>query len=98
MAQARHTQDGDRTEDRPRSRLDGHRAILWILAEQSSLSAKAAAKQATDALNTVIANDKTAATAALEAARVQAKQAAAEAKKAFDAAEAALRPPPPSKG
>ena len=32
MAQARHTQDGDRTEDRPRSRLDGHRAILWILA------------------------------------------------------------------
>ena len=32
MAQARHTQDGSRTEERPRSRLDGHRAILWILA------------------------------------------------------------------
>jgi len=32
MAQARHTQDGDRAEARPRSRLDGHRAILWILA------------------------------------------------------------------
>ncbi|MBB3891414.1 hypothetical protein GGQ61_002131 [Phenylobacterium haematophilum] len=32
MAQARHTQDGSRTNVRPRSRLDGHRAILWILA------------------------------------------------------------------
>ena len=32
MAQARHTQDGSRSGTRPRSRLDGHRAILWILA------------------------------------------------------------------
>jgi hypothetical protein len=32
MAQARHTQDGSQTQERPRSRLDGHRAILWILA------------------------------------------------------------------
>lgn len=32
MAQARDTREGSRTEARPRSRLDGHRAILWILA------------------------------------------------------------------
>lgn len=32
MAQARHTRAGSETESRPRSRLDGHRAILWILA------------------------------------------------------------------
>lgn len=32
MAQARHTQEESQTETRPRSRLDGHRAILWILA------------------------------------------------------------------
>lgn len=32
MAQARHTRVGSETEARPRSRLDGHRAILGILA------------------------------------------------------------------
>lgn len=32
MAQARHTRAGDQAERRPRSRLDGHRAILWIVA------------------------------------------------------------------
>ncbi|KQW73012.1 hypothetical protein ASE17_08640 [Phenylobacterium sp. Root77] len=32
MAQARHTRAENETETRPRSRLDGHRAILWILA------------------------------------------------------------------
>ncbi|CAN7507153.1 hypothetical protein LJR164_003477 [Phenylobacterium sp. LjRoot164] len=32
MAQARHTRAEGETASRPRSRLDGHRAILWILA------------------------------------------------------------------
>ncbi|MBA4013228.1 MAG: hypothetical protein C0481_15285 [Phenylobacterium sp.] len=32
MAQARHTRSESEAEARPRSRLDGHRAILWILA------------------------------------------------------------------
>ena len=32
MAQVRHTRADGETHRRPRSRLDGHRAILWILA------------------------------------------------------------------
>lgn len=32
MAQARHTRAGEAAGPRPRSRLDGHRAVLWIVA------------------------------------------------------------------